>query len=193
MSDICSKISQNFTLDCANPSVGGVSETFYIFNFDDFKGASYTFDPSNSQAIDSLITLGSGITGFKIEGYTNTVRPLFDASRVEGRPSYKHTISFQVAGDDANANLFAKRLMSGKFVCIVATNSNAIKVYGSGTGLEMPDQTAQDYYASNASYTIQLTTNDETLEVAPPFTYLGAGSPYDFATAKAEIEALILS
>ena len=189
----CSKLSANLIKDCDNPSVGGVSETLFLFNFDDWEGASYTTSSANSLVIDSLITLPGGTTGYKSVGYTNTVRPLIEFSRADGRPSYKHIVNFQVSLDDADTNLQIEKLVGGKYVAVVVTNTKLIKVFGATTGLQMADQALQDYYAANASFTLQLASIDETLEGRAPLIYEGSASPYDFATAKSEIEALIAS
>ena len=187
----CGDLTANFTIDCTAPLVGGNESTVTLINFADWQNATVTEDGTYSQEL-TAITLLTGITAFKVEGYRNTVRTQYDSSVENGLTRYKHTLNFQVAGDDGVAKQIVEKLGLGTYVAITFTKSGQVEVFGDGTGLVLQGQTNRDRYANNANATIQLASDDDSLEVTVPKNYVGTSSPYSFATAKADIEALWL-
>jgi len=188
----CGTLTSNFTLDCDNKPVGGVDATLYVFNYSEFQSWSVTLDGTNKSQVTAIAEL-SGETGFKVEGVVNTTRPSTELIKEGGRSRYKHIINFQVGGLDEDAVEYVRKLNEGSYVCILVLNAQTIYIYGYEAGLETVAQAIQDLYANSGVFTLQLASNDETPETKPPLVYTGASSPYDFATAKAEIEALIAS
>lgn len=186
----CGSIAANFTLDCDNPMVPGVGDFLYLFNWEDWQNATITTDASNPLGI-TAITLASGITGFKIQGNTNTNRPSDENASEGGRTQYLHRINFFVADDAVSSIELQHDLNRGRFVAGLITNSGQIRIYGHGTGLVSVNQTQGDYYANGGSIALQLATDEEVPEAQPPKLFLGSASPYSFATAKTEFEALI--
>jgi hypothetical protein len=186
----CGTLTANFTLDCDDEPVGGVDATLYIFNYAQFQSWGFTLDSVNKSQV-TAITAVSGQTGFKIEGVVNSVRPSTELLKEGGRTRYKHIINFQVGGLNEDAVEYVRKLDKGSYVCILVLNAQVIYVYGYEAGVETVAQAIQDLYANSGVFTLQLASNDETPETKPPLVYTGASSPYSFATAKSEIEALI--
>lgn len=186
----CGNLSANFTIDCSAPIVSGLDSTLVLFNFDDWENATVTRDGTNTLEI-TAITLATGAFAYKVEGYRNTLRADYTTSVENGLTRYKHTINFQLAGDDSDAVAFEEKLGLGTYVAVLFTRSEQIRVFGAGTGLVLQGQTQRDYYANNAAATIQLASDDEALEVRPPSLFVGTSSPFDYQTEKAVIEALI--
>lgn len=185
----CGNLTANFTIDCTNPLVAGNESTLTLINFDDWQDATVTEDGTYSQEL-TAITLLTGINAYKVEGYRNTVRTLYTSSIENGLTRYKHTVNFQVAGDDGLAKQLVERLGLGTYVAIVFTKSGQVEVFGAGTGLVLQGQDQRDRYANNGNAIIQLASDDESLETTVPKNYVGTSSPYSFKTAKADIEAL---
>lgn len=186
----CGSIAANFTLDCNNPIVPGVGDFLYLFNFEDWQNATVTLDATNSLGI-TAITLASGITGYKIQGNTNTNRPQDDNANEGGRTQYVHRVNFFIADDDIDAVELQHDINRGRYVAGLITNSGQIRIYGHGTGLVSVAQTQGDYYANGGAIALQLATDEEVPESQPPKLFLGSASPYSFSTAKTEFEALI--
>ena len=186
----CGTLTANYTLDCDDQPVGGVDATLYIFNYEEFQSWGLTLDSVNKSQVTAIVEQ-SGETGFKVEGVVNSVRPSTELIKDGGRTRYKHLINFQVGGLDEDAVDYVRKLDRGSYVCILVLNAQVIYIYGYEAGLETVAQAIQDLYANSGVFTLQLASNDETPETKPPLVYTGASSPYDFATAKAEIQALI--
>lgn len=186
----CGNIAANFTLDCANPMKPGTGDFLYLFNWEDWQNATIVANSTNSLGIDS-ITLASGVTGYKIQGYTNTNRPQDDNANEGGRTQYIHRVSFFISDDSIDAIELQHDLNRGRYVAGLITNSQRIRIYGHGTGLISVPQTQGDYYANGGSIAIQLASDEEVPEAQPPKVFLGSASPYSFSTAKTEFEALI--
>ncbi|MCH2216642.1 MAG: hypothetical protein MK076_00945 [Flavobacteriales bacterium] len=188
----CGNLTANFTLDCDDQPVGGVSSTLFIFNFSDFSSWDVTLDSTNKSQVTSIVA-PTGQTGFKIEGEANTVRPTTEVIKEGGRTRYRHLINFEVGGLDAEAVNYVSSLNKGTYVCILVLNAKQIYIYGNDSGVETVGQPIQDLYANSGVFTLQFASLEETPETKPPLVYTGATSPYDFATALAEIESLILA
>jgi len=187
----CGDLTANFTLTCASPLVSGNENILTLINYEDWVDATVTEDVTYSQEI-TAITLLTGKTAFKIEGYRNTLRTQYDSSVENGLTRYKHLVNFQIGGDDGAAKDIVEKLGLGTYVAIAFTKSGQVEVFGAGTGLVLQGQTQRDRYANNGNAIIQLASDDESLEVKVPKNYVGTSSPYSFATAKADIEALWL-
>lgn len=185
----CGTLTANFTIDCADPLVGGNEETLTLINFADWQEATVTEGGTYSQELVA-ITLATGKFAYKVEGFRNTVRTMYDSSVENGLTRYKHVVNFQIAGDDGLAKSLIEKLGLGTYVAITFTKSGKVEVFGAGTGLVIQGQTTSDRYANNGNATIQLASDDESLEVTIPKNYIGTSSPYSFADAKADIQAL---
>lgn len=185
----CGNLTANFTIDCTNPLVAGNESTLTLINFSDWQNATVTEDATYSTEL-TAITLATGINAYKIEGYRNTVRTSSPDSIENGLTRYKHTVNFQLAGDDGLAKQIREKLGLGTYVAIVFTKSEKVEVFGAGTGLVLQGGEGRDRYANNGNAVIQLASDDESLETTVPKNYVGTSSPYSFKTAKADIEAL---
>lgn len=187
----CGDITANFTFSCTDPLVAGLESTLTLINFEDWLDATIVNDGTDDLAIKS-ITLATGKTAFSFAGYRNTLRAMEDSSVENGLTRYKHIVNFQLADDDATTKRLERTLGLGTYVAVVFTKARTIEIYGAGTGLVIQGQTQRDRYASNAVATLQLASDDESLEVNPPANFIGTATTYDFAAAKAEVEALWL-
>lgn len=185
----CGDLTANFTFSCTDPIVAGLESTLTLINFEDWLDATITNDGTDNLAI-TAITLATSKSAYKVEGYRNTLRTSEDSSVENGLTRYKHIVNFQLADDDATTKRLERTLGLGTYVAIAFTKSREIEIYGAGTGLVIQGQTQRDRYASNAVATIQLASDDESLEVNPPSNFIGSATTYNFADAKAEIEAL---
>lgn len=182
----CGKLTVGFTRDCASPVVGGVLEEVYLINFEDWLDADIAISGSEITAI----VLATGASAYKVGSIPNQIRPNSERSRENGIVRYRHSVSIVIDGDDGAAKDFINTLEKGKYVAIVFTNSRQVEVYGNGTGLEVAGEGGRNRYEQDGRGILTLATNEESLEVREALNYVGASSPYDFATAKAEIEAL---
>jgi len=180
-------LTASFVRDCDNPTVGGVFEELILINFSDWLDATVTI--SGSEISD--ITLASGANAYRLKTIPNQVRPRAVGSKPNGIARYSHEVDAVVDGDDGVAKDFVREMQNGRFVAIVFTNSRQVEVYGERAGLEFSGDFQRNRYEQSGRFTFTLASNEESLEVFESLNYVGTSSPYDFATAKAEIEALV--
>lgn len=188
----CKKISVGIPLDCDTPAVAGVNDRLILFNFDD-KG-SITKDANNPLAV-TAISLASPALAYAFEGQNNSNEPVQTAVKQGFQLGYNHQLTFRVFNDDADTKKVLNDIGKGRLIAIVQNNTDTFEIYGYETGLIVPDggitRTLNDP-ANNGGYVIQLGTDTEiTQEPFLPYSYVGTSSPYDFATAKADIDALL--
>jgi hypothetical protein len=186
----CEKIAGNILIDCQDLIIAGVGSDLYLVNFDDWQNAVVTTDSTNPLQITG-ITLASTVLMYKVQNFPNSVRPKFDMSRDVGIRRYLHSVAFNVNKDDVDSKYQVLQILNGKYVAICFTNSQQIEVLGADAGLEASAQTIRDFYAAQGVFTLTLASNEEVLEALPTKSYTGATSPYSFATAKAEILAMV--
>ena len=187
----CGTLSANITANCDAPIVAGVGNVAYLINYDDWQSATITADASNPLAL-TVLTLASGTSIYTIETVAaNAVRPRFDVSREAGRVRFKHYVELSVERDDVTTKEQILNLDLGRFVIIVFTNTQQIEVLGANAGLTIEAGEQRNFYANQGAFMITFSSDDETLEPFPPKSYIGSTSPYDFATAKADITAQV--
>jgi hypothetical protein len=185
----CSTINKNLALACENPSVAGVQDRVLLANFEQWAG--WLVSKNADGAITQIVPTTTSEVLYEVQTFTNKVRPMSEKVDENGRTLYKHMVGFEVAEDTVAAGAMAQKLSQGRFVAIVISNSKQIRVYGENTGLKDTAGTFQNYYENSASFQIALATLDETPEQRPPAYFVGSATNYDFATALAEIEALL--
>lgn len=187
----CGKIASGIPLDCDKPAVAGVEDRLILFNFDD-KG-TLTKDALNPIEV-TAITLAGVTVAYEFEGQNNSVEPSYSYVRAGFQGGYTHAITFRVFDTSPGVKDTLSKMAKGRFVAIVFNNDQFIEIYGYDTGLIMPNgglTRALNDAESNGSFVIQLTNNELTPEPFMPLTYVGVSSPYSFATAKADILALL--
>lgn len=182
----CGTLTAGFARDCANPVIGGVDNETYLIDFDVWLDSSVTISGSEITAI----TLPTGKLAYKVESIENQVRPNAARSRDNGIVRYTHSIGVVIDGDDGTAKDFVATLEKGRYVAITFTNSRQIEVYGNGSGLIVAGDGGRNRYEQDGRQVLTLSSDEETLEVRESLNYVGTSSPYDFATAKAEIVSL---
>lgn len=187
----CGTLAGNITANCDNPIVAGVGNTAYIINYDDWQEATVTAAGDNPLELTAL-TLASGDNIFKIETVAaNAIRPRYDIARESGLVRFKHYVELRVERDDVATKEQVLQLNLGRFVIIVFTNSEQIEVLGADAGLTVEAAEQRNFYANQGSFLITFSSDDETLEPFIPKSYVGSSSPYDFATAKADITSQV--
>lgn len=187
----CGTLAANITTDCDNPIVAGVGGTLYLINYDDFQEATVTAAADNPLELTAL-TLATGDNIYKLETVaSNAIRPRFESSKENGRVRFKHIVELSVERDDVATKEQILQLNLGRFVAIVFTNTDQIEVLGADAGLTIASGEQRNFYANQGAFTLVLESDDETLEPFIPKSYVGSASPYDFATAKADITSQV--
>jgi len=187
----CGTLTGSLTLDCAAPIRGGIEgKSLYLFNFDDWQEADVTITAATLKI--EAINLDGTDKMWQIEQPgTGNVTSTIDLSYEVGITRYKHVVNFLVAKGDAATALIAQKLMQGLFVAAYITKDSKIMVLGAGTGLKATAQTVRDFNASASAFTLQLASEDTSLESLLPYEFVGS-VPGDFVTAKSEFLALLV-
>lgn len=185
---ICGTLAEGFSIDCANPIVAGVEDSFRIFNYDDIQEGTVTNDGTNDLGIKAIV-LPSGKTGFDVQTFRNNIVPISTYVDVNGVPRSSHSFQFTVSDDDVDAQRFIDTLSKGRFVVSYFTRSKQVKVMGLKSGLEV-SSIERNQVEGNAFATIILSSREGQEEPQPPSNFLGSATTYDYASAKAEMEAL---
>lgn len=182
----CGALTAGFTRDCTNPVIGGVDNDCYLIDFDIWQEATITQTGSEISAI----SLGTGKLAYKVESIQDQIRPNAVRSRENGIVRYQHSVPVVIDGDNGAAKDFVNTLEKGRYVAIVFTNSKQVEVYGAGSGLIVQGEGGRNRYEQDGRQVLTLASSEEVLETRESLNYVGASSPYNFAIAKAEIEAL---
>lgn len=172
----CAEISSDLTFDCNSPIVGGVRNEIILFNYDDFQGATITFNGSNTLIVEDIV-LPSGVTGYTYSCPENGFNAL--ASLVEGAyfPTYDHKIMGLVFDLSAAGKLQLEKLAKGKVVVLVKNNykgtsgNAAYELYGYDVGLKLRQLDQDKKNKDNQSaYAFTLATPDDIKEPRLPRT-----------------------
>lgn len=184
----CGLLTAGFTIDCANPITAGVEETFRIFNAEDINEGTVTDDGTDDIGIVSIV-LPTGKSGFDIETFRNNITPTETFVDVNGVPRFSHSFQFTIADDDVAAQRLLATLSRGRYVVAYYTRSKQVKIMGLKAGLEV-SAIERNQIEGNAFATVTLSSREGQEEPAPPSNFLGSATTYDFASAKAEMEAI---
>lgn len=188
----CNIISSGIPLDCDKPAVAGVNDRLFLFNFAD-KG-TITKTTGNPISVEA-ITLAAAKVIYEFEGQNNSNEPSYTAVRQGFQIGFNHQLTFRVFSTDADSKKILNDISRGRFVAILLNNDQTIEIYGYETGLIMPDgglTRSLNDVASNGSFVLQLGTDTNiTSEPFMPYSFVGTASPYSYASALADIEALL--
>jgi len=181
----CGTLTQAVTLSCTARIIGGIDQDVWLFNYDQFKSATVTIDGSNAYSITTI----SGVSSFKIEqpGHGN-VTSTQDAVYENSIPRYKHVVGFTVALGTPAATKTVDTLVHGLYVAAFISKNGQIMFAGVDAGLRVTPQSIRDFNANASSWTIQLSSEDTSLESKPQLHFIGSDGT--FATAKTEFLAL---
>ena len=186
---ICSKLGANIIAGCDTQLKAGVSSELYLINFEDWENGVVTYDSTDGLAVTE-ITVASGEKIYKVKPVSNnTIIASHSRTEVAGLVRYSHSVQFPIEQDDVTTKQQIRNLDLGKYVAIVFTNSKVIEVYGADAGLRTQDGDRQNRSENGGVYTIILQSDEAIPETDMPKSYIGASSPYDFATAKADLDA----
>jgi hypothetical protein len=194
MPTLCATLNASNVYDCDNPLVGGLEKTIYVFNADDWKGATLT---KNAAGIVTGIALPSGAKAYKITVFKRGILSgKFEESKTNSGPRFKHSVGFTLANNTAAAKSFWKALAYGTFVIvgenIQRTGDLQFEIYGAGSGLEVNDLN-RDTAADDGAVKGTFVNDDAMLEGDLPLTlqYPGTtgGTDYSYAATKAALEA----
>jgi len=189
---ICALVTANITAACGTAkSVAGVDGTLVgLFNYEDWQKLTLA-KKSGSQIFIESITAPSGVLGFKIEGVSpNTQKPKYGIVTENGLTRFVHTAQIIVETITEAAREQVSKMMQGRVVLVFFSNSKEIIIAGAGTGLKVADGDVRDWYANSGAHLLNFATVDGVTEPTETLYYVGAGV-YDFATAKADIVALL--
>lgn len=183
----CTRVlAANVLSDCANLPTAGCDETLYIFNKADV--SAWT---ESSNVITGL-TLLSGKTGYKIEGYNRSLNAGHDLEKTGFSSGYKHWVEFLLPQNNQAAKEQAEAIKNGTFVCIIQRNTadglGDFEVYGRASGLVIEEHSGEVNNAeTGGNIRIKLMTHEQSREPKIPQQYLDT----DFSTTKTEIVGLI--
>ena len=184
------KLTDSILFDCADAPIKGLSgQKAVIINWDDVDRAGSTTDGSK---ITDLVTTASGIS---IEWYKELASTATSyAANAEDVDGFSHSFLSRLATTSADNAERANELKNGRFIVIVQTeykgadNSEAFKVYGWDSGLELSEMT-QGSNENSGSMLFTLASREGTVERYPYNIFIES----DYATSKATFDALFAS
>lgn len=193
---ICGKkISKNLKFNC--DMVGGVEAVLYLFNRTEVLGP--VRDVTNPQIITDLTmrikTAGTPnilFTGFKYDGFNNSVKPKSALVKKSAGARYDHTVDFLVFGRGSVVKDELENLANGSVIAVIENvnknGDNAFEIYGLDVGLEVKtladDITGAD---NDGAYALTLGSPDNFKEGHLPATFFDT----DYATTSGNLTALI--
>jgi hypothetical protein len=189
---ICATITANIVAACGTAkSIAGVDGTLVaLFNYEDWQKLTLT-KKSGSQIFIEAITAPTGVVGFKVEGVSpNTMKPKYSKVTDNGLVRFTHAAQVLVETITETAREQVSKMLQGRVVLIFFSNSKEIIIAGAGTGLMVADGDIRDWYANSGAHLLNFATVEGVTEPTETLYYVGSGV-YDFATAKADIVALL--
>lgn len=181
------KITKDVLFNCADAPIKGLSGSkAVILNWDDVDKAGSTV---NGATISDLVATS---TGFKIEWYKElaSVASSYVANS-EDVDGFSHSFLARLSTTTADNAETANELKNGRFVVIVETeykgtdSSEAFKVYGWDSGLELSEMT-QGSNENSASILFTLSTREGTVERYPYNVF----NETSYSVSKASFDAL---
>lgn len=173
------KITKNIGFNCA--IVGGVEAAMYIFNRTEIE--AIVRDSTNPMIVEDLTmkvkTPGATpvlFTGFKYEGYNNSVLPqaTFVAGRAVG-PRYDHIIDFTIFARGADVKSEIEALGADRKVVVIENvnkeGDSAFEIYGLEVGLELKSLTYAPGGESEGAYVLQMGSPEQYKEPHLPASF----------------------
>lgn len=180
-------IAADIAADCTNPSVAGVRNTGYIYNYDDIDWDKVSRDAQNPNIIHNL-PLVTGKKGYRIYIPGNTPFTGTNTAFVAGTFSNKYTkhIAFVVLDNGAEVcHDIIDQLKNGQFVIVFENKfkghngDNAFEIYGFEQGLAQTAGTNDKYSEdTDGGWSIEMEeTNAPTAGIFLVANVSGDGSP----------------
>lgn len=190
---LCGKISSAFTINCDNPLQAGTEDTLVLINWEDWLDAALTVNMSNNQIVENIV-LGSGITGYEVQGKNNSIAPKYEMIKQPYAEVYNHEINYKIFGVSADLKAQLEKKAKGRFVAIVynkykgADGNSAFEIYGADAGLVVT-QLLRDVNSADTqgAFDVILKTSEQSLEPHMPKTLFIT----DYATTKSVVEGLL--
>lgn len=190
----CADIDQDMVDVCDDSTVPGAEERIIIINYDDWKAATITYDPTNDKII-TAITLPSGKEGYQYDSKTVAIDAGYTTEKLVGRNYFKHYVNLVSFRNDPESKRQIDRLSAGVFVAIVenkhkttlADGDSAFEVYGL-KGLEYSEEGTRNLQAENAGgHVINLIGPEMVYESEIPKTIFVTNYSY----SKAVVDGLL--
>jgi hypothetical protein len=169
---ICGTLLQNMLYDCNNPVIGGTEAVVYLFNRSEI--AAYVRDTVNPQIITD-ITMVTGATGYRYEGYNTSVKPKSTFIKKDYSARYDHSVDFVVFSKGSAVKAEIEKLGTNRVVAVIEnihkSGDSAFEIFGTDLGLELTTLKSDPNDAnSEGAYEITLTSPGNFKEPHMPAT-----------------------
>lgn len=171
--------------DCLNSSIAGLEANVTLFNIEDIKKSSTTFDALNPLKVTNF-ELNTGKTGYLLESVKQVHLLKYERVKKElGNDKFKHTFSFRILNPTVENRNKLFEMNGGYFAVMVeakwkgANNAEPFLLGGYDSGMQIQVET----YASNendGTIAVELSSVDGYEEPKPLMTFLDT----DYQTSK---------
>lgn len=179
----CGSLLMGSIINCGTSFLGGNKPVIVLIEKNDYDKAAKIFD---SEGKLSNIILPTGATGRMFTGFRDSVNFSYKPKLSESkRMSYIHLVSFSVYDYSQTQKNNLRKAGYGRYVAIVInsqSDANAFEVLGTGSGLELTEDSGRSPKENGGAWKITLQTPETELENAPPFTFFSGSytSTLDF-------------
>ena len=180
-------ISLGSAFNCGELAQGGIKPFVILFNLEDYKAATKTYDADG--AIDTFVN-ATGLQGYKYEAADETnIIPLEEPRAVEGgADTWKHGMTLPVWDLSQAMRNNIEAMQKAPVVAVVMLNAGIGRVYGKDGGMKLTSQTdnPQDPNLGNMIQLVLETKDTQPGETKKPLN-INAG---DEITTLALIEGM---
>lgn len=162
---------------CDKPSVGGLSDSVVLINYEDYEGATITYNSTNTLLVENIVLPGTTL-GYKFEFVDDTINAtsVYDIAS----KTYTHSLlgMLNVSSADIKKNL--NDAVNGRFVGIVTnrTPEGSVKfeIYGSSSGMKIT-QVDKDSNANSGNYQLTMASTEKSRERYAPLSFFKTDIP----------------
>lgn len=188
----CGKITKNESPLCDTPLQGGSEDKIVLFNWDEWKEFTISRNVDNPQVIEDIV-MGSGVTGYLMEGKNNSVLPKTTYIKQRFSEVFDHELNYKIFTIDGETKSELEKKVKGRFVAVVENKfkgtdgDSAFEIYGADAGLVVTALTRDPNSSdTQGAFDIILKTDEFSKEPHLPSSLFDT----DYNTSKAVFDSL---